>query len=245
VPVVILFQQVVRVVGRDQRKVVFPRHPDEPLVGDGLFRDGVVHNLEEEVLLSHDIPVEKRSLQRLFFAPVEYERRDFPREARGRNDQSFLVLRQQSMVYPRLAVETVGIRDGTEFDEVPVPLVGLRQEYQMVVLASFFPGGVSVGVDIDFAPDDRLDPRRRALIVKLDRPVHRAVIRHRDGGHAELDGLGREVAAADGAVEQAVLRMDVQVDKFSGHVLGIPRFISDPLLRQEAAPLHAPPASPG
>jgi hypothetical protein len=37
----------------------------------------------------------------------------------------------------------------------------------------------------------------------------------------------------------------VQMNKLSGHSLGIPRFISVPSLPQEAVPLHVPPALPG
>jgi len=245
VPVVVLFQQVVRVVGRDEREAVLPRHPDQRLVRDGLFRDGVVHDLKEEVLLPHDVPIEKRALQGFLFTPLKNQRRDLPGEAGGRNDQPVLVLREQRMIYPGLAVKTVGVGDGTEFDEVAVPLVVFGQEDQVVVLSALLPRCVPFGIDVDLAPYDRLDTGRSALVVELDGSVHRAMVGHRHGGHAEFDGLGGEIAAPDCAVEKTVLRMNVQMDKLSCHSLEIPRFISAPSLPQEAAPLHAPPALQG
>ena len=42
----------------------------------------------------------------------------FAREARGRNDDAFAVLREQFAVDARLAVETFGVRQRRELDEV-------------------------------------------------------------------------------------------------------------------------------
>src|SRR5207247_10844158 len=58
-------------------------------------------------------------------------------------------------------------------------------------------------------------------LVELDGAVHHAVVREPEGGLAEGGGALREAVDLAGAVEERVLRMDVQVDGFRGrHRLG-------------------------
>jgi len=86
-----------------------------------------------------------------------------------------------------------------------------------VKLVNLIKPGTALGCDIDLTADDRLDPLCLTGPVKVDNTVHDTVVCDGAGGLAHgLHGL-RQVPDTAGAVEEAVFRMDVQVDK--GHVL--------------------------
>src|SRR6266540_5332908 len=65
--------------------------------------------------------------------------------------------------------------------------------------------------------DDRLDAGLFALLVELDRPVQRPVIGQRERAHPKLGDVFDERLDLRVAVEQRVLRMDVQMDEIRGH----------------------------
>ena len=70
--------------------------------------------------------------------------------------------------------------------------------------------------DVGLAAEDQLDAVRLGLGVEVDRAEHVAVIGDRDGVHPELLHLGEQVLHADRAVEQAVLRVQMEVGEL-GH----------------------------
>jgi len=61
--------------------------------------------------------------------------------------------------------------------------------------------------------DDGLDPALNGRAVEFDGTEHVAVIRHRHGRHAQGFDTLHELADLVRAVEKAVLRVKVQVDK--------------------------------
>ena len=77
--------------------------------------------------------------------------------------------------------------------------------------------GLFVGMlarrDVDFTADQRLHFLLDALFVELHRPAHDAVIGHGDGRLVQLFGSGHHLRDFVAAVQQAVLRMTVQVDE--------------------------------
>ena len=96
-------------------------------------------------------------------------------------------------------------------DEVLVPLLVLRQQHQMAVLAvgpALLVGHGLLG-HVHLAPQDRRQAVRLGLFVKLHRPVHHAVVGHGDVRHAQLFGALHQLGNARRTVEQAVLRMHV------------------------------------
>ena len=73
------------------------------------------------------------------------------------------------------------------------------------------------GVDVALAADDRLHGGLLGRVVEGHRAVHDAVVGHGHGRHAELRGPGQERLEVAGAVEHAVLGVQVEVDKGLGH----------------------------
>ncbi len=74
------------------------------------------------------------------------------------------------------------------------------------------------GRDIGLAAEDQLDVVRLRLGVEVDRPEHVAVVGDRDGVHPELADLREQVFDADRPVEQAVLRVKMEMtERARGH----------------------------
>ena len=67
--------------------------------------------------------------------------------------------------------------------------------------------------EINLASDDRLDARGFSLLIELDRAEHVAMVGHRDRFHPRRLGVFDERPDFVGAVEEAVLRMDVKMDE--------------------------------
>ena len=69
------------------------------------------------------------------------------------------------------------------------------------------------GGDVDLAADDRLDAGGHRLLVELDGAEHVAVVGDRQGRHAAFLGALDQVADLDGAVEEAVLAVQMEMDE--------------------------------
>src|SRR5262249_21286464 len=73
-------------------------------------------------------------------------------------------------------------------------------------------GGGNVGL----AAEDRLDARGLGLLVEVDRAEHVAMVGDRNGFHALAEDLREQVGQPDGAIEQAVGGMQMQMREL-GH----------------------------
>ena len=71
--------------------------------------------------------------------------------------------------------------------------------------------------DVELAADDRLDSGLLGLDVELQGPVHGAVIGDGHAVHPVFLALGQQVRDPDGPVQQAVLGVDVEMDKACAH----------------------------
>ena len=74
--------------------------------------------------------------------------------------------------------------------------------------------GPAFGGDIRLETENRLDPGVAASLVKLQDAVHIAVIGQRQGRHAERLGSVDQRVDLAGAVEEGLVRVDVQMDKW-------------------------------
>ena len=72
--------------------------------------------------------------------------------------------------------------------------------------------------DVSFAAEDRLDAGLFGALVEVDRAEEIAVLGRGHRRHAEVLHAGTQVGHVDGAVEEAVLSMEMQVDEI-GHIL--------------------------
>ena len=229
VPVVIFLVEIMRVGRGDQGDARVLRHFDQRPVHPGLLGEGVGHDLKEEIPLAHDVLIKQSAFGGLVLLALQDKLRDLPRQARGRGDEAPGVAGQEVVVDARLIVKPVGVGDGDDLHQVVIPLLRLGEEEQVVVLAFLFSGAVAVRVNVGLAPQDGLHALGAAVLVELHNAVHDPVIGH---GHrlvarlllAPARHLFGQVLGADGAVQQAVLRVDVQMNKGSRHLSLTPLF---------------------
>src|SRR5690606_7500455 len=74
-----------------------------------------------------------------------------------------------------------------------------------------------LGGDVHFTTDQRFDAASHRLSVKLHRPMKDAVIRQGDRPHAQLFRLLYQPGRRCATVQQAIIRMNVEVDKLGWH----------------------------
>ena len=142
---------------------------------------------------------------------------NFALDAGGHDQQSVLVFFQQLLVDARLAVEAFQEGGGDQFAEVAVALVVFYQHQQVVIIELVFAavGLVETGIrrQVQFRADDGLDFALQRFFIKIDRAQDRAVIGQGHGRHLEGEGFFQQVVDFQGRIEQAVFRMQVQVDE--------------------------------
>src|SRR3990167_3688653 len=112
------------------------------------------------------------------------------------------------------------MRGRGELDEVLVAGIIFGQQGEVIALiidAGFFlkAGAIS---DIDFAADDRLEAVLDALVVELDRAVHRTMISERDGRHAMLLRQLHHVVHFGQSVQKTVMRVRMKMDEFAHEI---------------------------
>src|SRR5207248_3309662 len=66
-------------------------------------------------------------------------------------------------------------------------------------------------------PNNRVNPPRLARLIKLDRPIHCAVISNRQVLHPQRLGLLHQLLRAAEPIQQGILRMHMQMRKVSTH----------------------------
>ena len=76
----------------------------------------------------------------------------------------------------------------------------------------------AIGRDVGLAAEDRLDAVGLGLLVEVERAEQVAVVGDRHRLHPALEHLREQVVQADGAVEKAILRVQMQVREL-GHAL--------------------------
>ena len=208
----VLVPEVVDVAGRDRRQP-----------GDGgqlveLGQDAPLHlevrvlQLDVDVVAPEDLdePVE---LGARVADPVLLERlADATREAAGERDHPGRVALEELPVDPRLVVVALEVAEARELDQVGVPLVVGGEQREMGIALLLRP---AVFGDVDLAADHRLDAGALGGLDELHGARHRAVVGERDRRHLELGGPLDEIRNPAGAVEDRVLRVDVEVDERS------------------------------
>ena len=124
---------------------------------------------------------------------------------------------QQLLVHPRVVVETFRVCLADQEDQVAVTLRVPGQQDQVVVLSDGPIAAALATRHVDLAAQDRLDAGPLGPLVEVDRAERVAVIGDGHGLHAHFQKPGKKPIQPDGAVEQAVLSVEVQVGEI-GHL---------------------------
>ena len=132
----------------------------------------------------------------------------------GHADKPFVVLFQQLLIHTGLGIKAFHEGGGDHLDQVFVTGLVFAQQDQMVVAVDLVHlVKASAGRHIDFAADNGLDARLFCRLVELQAAVHDAVVGAGNGGLSALLYPVHQLVDAAGSVQEAVLRMDMQVDK--------------------------------
>ena len=212
----VLFAQVVGIVGGYHGDARFPRQLDELRQNDVVFFEAVVLQFNIVIALAEEVAVPQGRALGPVIVARQKSLRYLARKAGGKADEALVVLFQELLIHAGLGVKALHEGGGHHLAEVFVARLVFAQQDQMVVavdLIDFIKAGA--GGNIDLTADDGLDARFLGRLVKLYAPVHHAVVGAGNGGLTALLHPVHQLVDAAGAVQQAILRMDVEVDKVS------------------------------
>ena len=204
---------VVEVVGHDQRQARLRRQAQQLLVEPPLLGQAVILQLEEEAVLAEDVAV--LAGQVAGELPVLGLERpgDLAGEAGRQADEPGAVPRQVLAIDPRLVVVAVdvGVRDQPAQVLVAGPVLGEQDQVERLGVGLALLVGHRPAGDVGLDPDDRLDPLGLRRLVEGDRAVQGAVVGQGQRIHALLSRRVDQLRDPPEAVEQAELRVDVEV----------------------------------
>ena len=129
---------------------------------------------------------------------------------------------QDFLVNPGFVVKPINLCNGGQFAEIPVAFFIFGQQNDMrkpfIVLNGFFGNGARC--DVAFTPDNRFYAGFKGLFIKIDSPEHGSVIGNGHTVHAISFNPLQERLYANGAVQKAVLGVNVEMYKISHCILG-------------------------
>jgi hypothetical protein len=131
-------------------------------------------------------------------------------------DQPLRVFRQVPLAHARLAIEAVQRSLRGNPHQVAVALFVLRQHQQVIVVVPLAGRAmVLVLADIQLAAQNRLDPLGLRRIEKVHRPIDIPVVGHGDRLLPQRRHPVHQLGQVASPVQQRVLRMQMQMRKFS------------------------------
>jgi len=210
--------EVMHVIGRDelQAELFGPRHqlPVDP----GLLGQAVLLQLQVEILRPERLlePVHRRARPRqlIFQNPL----RDFARQAAGERQQPFPVFRQQFLVNARLVIIPLRMRPGGQLDQVPI--AGFIPGQQHEVMIHIAPAGGGLLLEpasrrhINLAANDGFEAVLPGLLIEVYGAIQHAMVGDRQRRKLQVARLLHQPIQPAGAIEQGILGVQVQVDKF-------------------------------
>ena len=220
----VLPAQIVGVVGADQGNARLLVQAQQAPVHRGLLGNAVVLKLQIEVVPAQDL----LHSQGVFLGPLivaaDQAAGNFTGQARRQADKTLRMPAQQVQVDAGLDIEPVYKGLAHQVRQIPVSRFVFAQQHQVPGLRVQLIGFVQPGPPghIHLAPNDRVDALGLAGPVKVDGAVHNAVVRDGHRRLAQLLHQLRQVPDAAGTVQQAVLRVDVQMGK--GHITPPPAY---------------------
>ena len=217
---VIPLVEIVHVVGGDEGQPHLLGKCDNPRDDLLVLLHAVVLELEV-VAIREKLLVEPRRLARRLFASVQEVVVHLPAQAGGRAYEALGVLREEFAVDPREIVHALGEAPRDEFAQVVVARLVLGEQQHVVGASPAVRGPLlepAAGSDVDLAADDGLDARPFRRLVELHRAEHVPVVGERHCGLSELSGALHQIVDARGAVQKAVLGVQMQVDEWRRHI---------------------------
>ena len=212
----VLAADVVAVGGGDERQPFLAGERTDAVVDRKLFLQRVALDLQIQAVAEDGLQIAHLAPGLVHVAPADGARHR-ARHAGRQRDDAFVVRLQQRLVDARVVVETLGERLAAQVPEVAVSGLVLRQEHEVVPHPLAAVAHPLVAGDVRLESDDRLDAVLLRLLVEIDHPEHVPVVGDRDRLHPRLGARFHQIREADGAVEQAVEGMQVQMSEVGWH----------------------------
>ncbi len=210
----VVLAQVVAVVRDHERDAGAARDPPQDLVGEPLLGNSVVLHFEVEVAFAEDLQEVARGGLGFLLLVADDLLVDLALEAGRQADEPLAVLAEQLLVDAGLVVEALEVGRRGELQEVPVPRLVSRQEHQVIAAAAARSAVQAAALrHVGLDADDRLDLGGLAPGVELDGAEHVAMVGEGDRRLARGHGGGDHVVEAVGAVEEAVLAVQMEVNE--------------------------------
>ena len=222
----ILGQEVVAVIGGHQGNPRLLADLDQVGIDPGLVGQIVALDFQEKVALAKEVLVFQGLLDGLVPVPLENQPGQFTGQAGRQGDQTLVMGLQQGLVHPGPVIEAIHKTGRDQLDQIPVTLIVLGQENQVVGVPVQGPllFLVTSGRHIDLTANDGMDAIFFHGPVKIQDPIHGPVVGNGAGIHAQLLQAGGQFMDPVGAIKQAVFRMKMQVGKGHGYPIRLLSF---------------------
>ena len=215
----VLSAQIVAVVRHHQRQLQLPRQAEQEGIDLGLLGNAVILELQIEAVRSEDRAVFPGDLLRSLVVVDLEPAGDGARQTGRQGDQTLRMGPQQIHVDPGPPVKALQKAHGDHVAQIPVAGLVFTEENQVGALPVHAVNLVKAGTrgHVDLAADDGLHPGSLRRLVEVDHAVHDAVIRDRNGVLAQLLDPVHQPPDPARAVQQAVFRMQMQMDEGHGY----------------------------
>jgi hypothetical protein len=201
--------------GGDERQALFSRQRADAVVDGQLLLQRVALDLQIEAVAEDGLEV-AHFPARLVHVAAPHRAGNGACHAGGERDQALAVRLQQRLVDTRVVIEAVGERLGAQVPEVPVADVVLGEQHQVVAHPLALVTHPLLTGDVRLEADHGLDAAFLGLLVEVDHSEHVSVVGDGHRLHPRLGAGLHQIREADGAVEQAVEGVQVQVSEV-GH----------------------------
>jgi hypothetical protein len=223
----IRLRQIVGVVGGHQRNTALAGEPHEVPVQRPVDVQALILHFQEKVVLAENVTQLVSVGARLIVVALQQWLGDGTFQTGRKRDQSLAVFGQQVVIDARLVVKAFEKTGGHQLHQVAIAFRRLAKKHEVIGIAlPGFARGASIGAarigaaivpaaacHVYFAADDRLHAPRRGLMIELLGGEQIPVIGDSDRGHAATGRLGDQFLDITGAIEQAVVGVQVQVNE--------------------------------
>ncbi len=206
---------VVAVVRRDQRHALGSGELFLRLVREVLRIDPGLLQLEEEVLLLKNIAIFLSDPPGSIHIPGGAGLADLSVATSAQTDQPLVPILEHLLIDPRDALEILAllVAHGDQVHQVRVADGVLRQKDQVMML--LLVAIKAILGDVDLHAQDRLHVHAPRAAIEVHRAEHVGVVRDSAGLHPQLRNPGAQLLHVDGAIQEAVGRVHVQVREVS------------------------------
>ena len=207
----ILFADIVGIVGDHHGKTGLPSNSPQTAVDPRLLLQPVILHLQIKMIGAEHTCHPLCRLQCALIVILHELLGNLAGQAGRKGNQALMILLQQLMIHPGLAVKAVQIRLGHHVAQVLIAGHILTQQHQMVIVVvdAVDPVSPASGGHIDLAANDRLNTRFLRRLIEVDDAVHCPVIGDGNGSLAQLLHPAHELFDPARAIQQAVFRMNM------------------------------------